>query len=168
MDYAPQAQIAISKPSRMGRLLDSILLGPMTEAAGYVFPPFRLSMTQGDDRLPELELGLGIWIGRQARFYPLRAIRANDNALTGVLNRQQIVVYIDPISGSPMAHRSSSQVRHWEGDTLVLESGERIRNGYVTNEASQQHPVDSPYQQIARWYGFSYMFPGCEIYSANT
>ncbi len=167
LDYAPQAQIAISKPSGIGRLLDSILLRPMTEAAGYMFPPFRLSMTQGDNRLPELELGLGIWIGRQARFYPLRAVKANDNALTDVLNKQQIVVYMDPIGGSPVAHRSASPVQHWDGDTLVLESGERIRNGYVTTNASQRCPLDTPYQQIARWYGFSYMFPECEIFSAN-
>jgi len=58
-------------------------------------------------------------------------------------------------------------VASYQSLKLALESGERIRNGYVTNKASQQRPLDTPYQQIARWYGFSCMFPGREIFSAN-
>lgn len=128
---------------------------------------FRLSMTQSDNRLPELAIGLGIWIDGYARFYPMKTIKDQNNALVDTLNQQQIVVYIDPASGTPGAHRSTSQIQGWDGDALALDSGERIHNGYVLNAASEKHPIDRPNQQFTRWYGFSYMFPACEIFSRD-
>ena len=139
----------------------------MLAPTGYVPGVFRLSMTQSDNRLPELEIGLGIWIDGHARFYPMKTIKNQNNALVDTLNQQQIVVYIDPASGTPGAHRSTSQIQGWDGDALALDSGERIHNGYVLNAASEKHPIDRPNQQFTRWYGFSYMFPACEIFSRD-
>jgi hypothetical protein len=124
---------------------------------------FRLSMTRSDNRLPELEIGLGIWIDGHARFYPLKTIKDQNNALVDTLNQQRMVVYIDPVSGAPEAHRTSAQIQGWEGETLVLDSGEQICNGYMLKAASEKQPIDRPNQQFTRWYGFSYMFPACEI-----
>jgi len=128
---------------------------------------FRLSMTQRDMRLPELELGLGIWIGAHARYYPMKTLRDYDNALVDTLTQQQIVVFIDPMSGTPGAHRSTTQIQGWDGDTLVLDSGERIYDGSVLSATSESHPLDRPNQQFTRWYGFSYVFPACEIFSRD-
>jgi hypothetical protein len=180
LEAVPDAQIALSKASWRSRLLDALLLRRMLDPTGYVPGVFRLSMTKHDTRLPELELGLGIWSGGQARFYPLKTIRDQQNALVDTLNQQQLVVYIDPVSGAPAAHRTSAQIQGWEGETLALDSGERIRNGAVrtgATEATQAtqaaettagQPLDRPNQQFTRWYGFSYMFPGCEIYANDT
>jgi hypothetical protein len=126
---------------------------------------FRLSITKRDKRLPELALGLGIWMNGRARFYPMRIIKGQNNALIDTLGQQQIVVYIDPGTGTPAAHRCAAQITGWDGDALVLNSGERIRNGHVLTSASEQRPLDRPNQQFTRWYGFSYMFPACEIFS---
>jgi hypothetical protein len=115
-----------------------------------------------------LDLGLGVWSDGQARFYPIRTIKSHQNALTDTLGQQQIVVYIDPVSGTPAAHRTTAQIQGWEGETLALDSGERIRNGYVLDAAAEQHPLDRPQQQFTRWYGFSYMFPACEIFSIDS
>ncbi|HEY7020953.1 MAG TPA: DUF3179 domain-containing (seleno)protein [Ktedonobacterales bacterium] len=167
VESMPDAKIAISKTSWRSRLLDAFLLRRMLSSTGYMPGAFRLSMTQRDTRLPELELGLGIWSDGHARFYPMKAIKSQNNALVDTLNEQQMVIYIDPASGAPGAHRSTAQIHGWDGATLTLDSGERIRNGYVLNAASERHPIDRPNQQFTRWYGFSYMFPACEIFSRD-
>jgi len=168
VEAVPDATIAVSRASLRSRLLDAFLLRRMLRPAGYMPGVFRLSMTKRDTRLPELELGLGIWVNGHARFYPMRAIKGQQNALVDTLDQQQMVVYIDPVSGTPVAHCTAAQIAGWEGETLALDSGERIRNGYVLDAASERHPLDRPYQQFTRWYGFSYMFPACEIFTVAT
>lgn len=165
LEAVPDAKITISRASWRSRLLDILLLRRMLSPTGYMPGMFRLSMTQRDTRLPELELGLGIWIDGHARFYPMNTIKDQHNALIDTLNQQRMVVYIDPTSGTPGAHRTTAQIQGWDGDTLALDSGERIRDGYVLNAASEKYPIDRPNQQFTRWYGFSYMFPACEIFS---
>jgi hypothetical protein len=168
LEAAPDANIALSRASWQSRLLDVLLLRRMLAPTGYMPGIFRLSLTQSDTRVPELEIGLGIWSDGHARFYPMNTIRGQNSALMDTLDQQQLVIYIDPTSATPAAHRTTAQIQGWEGDTLVLDSGERIRNGCVLNAAAEQRPIDRPNQQFTRWFGFSYMFPGCEIFSSNT
>jgi hypothetical protein len=115
----------------------------------------------------KLALGLGVWSGGTARFYPLQTIQAQGNVLMDTLNRHQLVIYLDPVSRVLAVHRTSSPVRGWDDDTLLLQSGERVCSGYVLSQGSQKRPLDSLNHQFARWYGFSYMFPSCEIFSVN-
>lgn len=159
------AQIAISKPTIKSRILDLIFLKRMAQAKGYLPSLFHQSMTEGDMRLPDLEIGLGVWIDGQARFYPLQTIRDYGNAFVDSLNGQSILIYIDPVSYVPIAYRTDAQILGWEGDDLVLESGERIQNGHVLNAAFEKQMIERPEQQFTRWYGFSYMFPKCGIYA---
>ncbi|MEO1657555.1 MAG: DUF3179 domain-containing (seleno)protein [Pseudomonadota bacterium] len=51
---------------------------------GKFYPGFRESFEFHDPRLPELEMGVGIWSGRHAVFYPLEKIRQGE----GVLDQQ--------------------------------------------------------------------------------
>jgi Protein of unknown function (DUF3179) len=164
LEMVPDALIAISTPLLLARLSHFLLLRHMLNPNGYIPGLFRLSMTQKDERLAELELGLGVWMDGQACFYPIEFIRANDNAILDTLNQQQILVYIDSATQVPTAHISVSQIQGWENDMLVLESGERVHNGYVLHGDSKKTPIERPNQQFTRWYGFSYMFPNCEIY----
>ena len=168
VEAVPDARIALSRASLSSRLLNVLLLRRMLRPAGYMPGVFRLSMTKRDKRLPELELGLGIWMNGQARFYPMRTIKSQQNALLDTLGQQQVVIYIDPATGTPAAHRTTAQIQGWDGDALMFDSGERIRNGQVLNAASEQRSLDRPNQQFTRWYGFSYMFPTCEIISMAT
>ncbi len=168
LKFASDTQIAISRPPWLAHLLDIVLLNRMSTVTGYMPTIFRLSMTKVDTRLPELELGLGVWMGGAARFYPLKSIKAQRGFLIDSLNRQPMVIYRDPVSGIPTAHCTSSQVCGWDGDSLVLESGERLHDGYVLNQNAEKRPLNSPYHQFTRWYGFSYMFSSCEIYSVNS
>src|SRR5215831_7911796 len=168
VEAVPDARIALSRASVRSHLLNVLLLRRMLRPTGYMPGVFRLAMTKRDKRLPELELGLGIWMNGRARFYPMRTIKSQQNALIDTLGQQQIVVYIDPVSGTPAAHRCTAQFARWDGDSLALDAAERIRNGQVLNVASEQHPLDRPNQQFTRWYGFSYMFPACEIFTVAT
>lgn len=168
LKFASDMQIAISKPSWLAHLLEIVLLNRMSTLEGYMPSIFRLSMTKGDTRLPELELGLGVWLDGAARFYPLKAIKAQKGFLTDTLNYQPLVIYQDPVSGIPTVHCTSSQVYGWDGDTLVLESGERLYGGYELNQNLEKTRLNPPHHQFTRWYGFSYMFPSCEIYSINS
>jgi hypothetical protein len=165
LETTPDALIAVSKSSLLARLSHFLLLRHMLNSNGYMPGLFRLSMTKKDERLAELELGLGVWIGGHARYYPVQTINANGNAIVDTLNQQQILVYIDPATHVPTAHISTSHIQGWDNDVLILESGERIHNGYVLNGDSQKTPIERPNQQFTRWYGFSYMFPNCEIYA---
>ncbi len=165
LETTPDALIAVSKPSLLARLSHFLLLKHMLDSNGYMPGLFRLSMTQKDERLAELELGLGVWMGGHARYYPVQTINANGNAIVDTLNQQQILVYIDPATHVPTAHISASHIQGWDNDVLILESGEGIHNGYVLYGDSQKAPIERPNQQFTRWYGFSYMFPNCEIYA---
>ena len=42
---------------------------------GFIPPPLRLTMSGGDERLPEHTQGVGIFDGERARFYPMSAIK---------------------------------------------------------------------------------------------
>jgi uncharacterized protein DUF3179 len=168
LEAVPDAKLALSKASWRSRLLDTLLLRRMASSTGYMPGVFRVSMTTRDTRLPELELGLGIWIDGHARFYPMQTINAHHNALIDTLNQQPIVIYIDPITATPTAHRTTARIQGWDGDALVLDSGERIRNGQVLTATAEHRPVDRPNQQFTRWFGFSCMFPACDIFSRDS
>lgn len=159
-----KAVVAISKPTIKSRIIDFIFLKKMLKPAGFLPGLFRKSMTEADVRLSDLEIGLGVWVNGQAKFYPLKVIRERNNAFEDTLGGNQVIIYIDPVSQVPAAHCSSNDIIGWDGNDLVLTSGERIRNGHVLNAAFEKQALRRPNQQFTRWYGFSYMFPKCEIF----
>ena len=164
-------KIAISKPSLKTRLIDALLINrsfrQMLSGDGFMPAVFRLSMTTKDERLPEMTLGLGVWVGKESRFYSLETIRTNQNALVDTLNGEPIVAFIDSASKTPAAHYTSTAIQGWEDDSLMLDSGERLLNGFVyPADGSEPLPLNRPNQQFTRWFGFSYLFPDCEIYGA--
>jgi len=164
LEMDSEALVATRKFSLADRFSDATgnqrMLGPV----GFIPPPFRMSMTKADERLPELDLGLGVWMDGHARYYSMKTLRENDNVIVDTLGQEGLIVYIDPVSGTPAAHLSKSAVKGWEDDVLVLESGERIVNGYVLDTNAEKRPISRPEQQFARWYSFSYLHPNCEIF----
>jgi len=168
LEMNPEALVATRKFSLADRFSDATgnqrMLGPV----GFIPPPFRMSMTKADERLQELDLGLGVWIGKLARYYSMQILREHNNVIVDTLGQEQLIVYIDPVSGAPTAHLSNSAVIGWEDGALVLESGERIVHGHVTGANAEKHPLSRPEQQFARWYSFSYLHPGCDIYGMKS
>ena len=98
---------------------------------------FRRSMhSEIDPRLPEGEQGLGL-IGpeNEGRFYPLAAL-PRDRALIDEWQGRTIEIEVGPLDGMPTAR--------W---------------------ADQPESAERPMQLLTRWYGFSFTYPGCEIFS---
>ena len=167
LEVNPDALVATRKFSLADRFSDATgnqrMLGPV----GFIPPPFRMSMTKADERLPELDLGLGVWIGKLARYYSMKTIREHSNVIVDTLGDEQLIVYIDPVSSTPAAHLSKSAIKGWEGDALMLESGERILHGHFLDTNGKKRPIARPSQQFARWYSFSYLHPKCDIYGVK-
>jgi hypothetical protein len=65
-----------------------------------------------------------------------------------------------------MAHRCEANACEWDGDALVLDSGDRIRSGFVQNYSSSKERLDAPDQQFVCWYAFACKFPNCEIFAS--
>ena len=70
----------------------------MATPEGHMPAPFRLSMGEQDKRLPELQLGLGIWINGKARFYSMETLKNQDNALIDTLDQESLVIFVDPVA----------------------------------------------------------------------
>ncbi len=167
LETSSSALIVTAKQSWLTRLLDFLLLRPMLTTKGHMPAIFRLSMGKRDMRLPEMQLGLGIWINGQARFYAVESLKTQNNAIIDTLNQENLIVFIDPVAKVPIAHRCQASAYTWEDNTLVLDTGERIRNGFMETKTSVKKRIDAPEQQFVRWYAFSYKFPNCEIFAAQ-
>ena len=167
LEMDSESLVATRKFSLADRFSDATGNQRMLGPEGFIPPPFRISMTKADERLPELDLGLGVWMDGHARYYPMKTLRENDNVIVDSLGPHQLIIYIDPISNVPVVHLSKSSVKGWEDNALMLESGERILNGYVLDANEEIRPISRPSQQFARWYSFSYLHPKCDIYGVK-
>ncbi len=116
-----------------------------------------------DTRLPHIEMGLGVWAGSVARFYPFRTLNANDNVLIDTFNGRTLVVYVDPHTSTPNALYINTVNAFWRNDTLQLDDDMRIREGIVSRNG-EQISVQRPTQLFQRWYSFAILFPKGDIY----
>jgi len=73
----PGLEISLSTHRSFRRWLAQKIYPRFLQSRGFIPPPFFLSMsTPIDPRLDKLTQGLGVVVGKQTRFYPLRAIPA--------------------------------------------------------------------------------------------
>ena len=75
----PQLEISRIRGGLMGMVLRRIH-NVKPGSKGFIPPPFRLTMSAADTRLPEHTQGVGIFDGERARFYPMQAIQAEIEA----------------------------------------------------------------------------------------
>ena len=120
-------------------------------------------MGKADNRLPRLDIGLGVWFETNARYYPLEKLKAHGNAIIDTVNGHRILVYIDPLSKSPAAIHSTASRYHWNGEALHLNTHEVLKESRLYDEQESLLPMNRPNQMFTRWYGFSYTFPNCDI-----
>ena len=160
----PEAQVAISKQSFKQRLQSHFFDGGRKKTSGFIPPGFRKTMGEEDPRRPQMEIGLGVWIDATHRYFPLADLRAHDNALIDELGGQRLLVYIEPISKTPTALYMEATQCSWQNDTLRLNTGETIRGGVLYDKQGVTETAARPMQMFTRWFGFSYTFPGCEVF----
>lgn len=160
----PEVHVAISKLTFL-QWLNVFFMGPLLRSKWGVFPPvFKKTMSHEDTRRPRMDIGLGVWTKTTHRYYPLEYVRKHNGALIDKLDGQRLLVYIDPTSRVPAAMYIDATHCTWHSEELHLDSGEIIFGGALYNTHGVTQAVLRPMQMFTRWYGFSYTFPGCEVY----
>ena len=135
---------------------------------GILPPDFRKSMGEEDTRLPRLEIGLGVWSEHTQCFFPTQTLTDFDDAFITPFDGRSLLIYIDPTSRIPGAIFTHATNVEWgENNILWLDTGEYIFEGALHNAHGDIERADRPLQLYARWYGFAYTFPGCDIYEID-
>lgn len=161
-DY-PDLEVAISdreigRPTAWTRFLERI---PMLRDR------LRGTMGRVDGRRPDMELGLGVWVGDAARYYPLERIVAEEQPVFGELGGERFVVYIDPISRTPAALMTSAQTASWTEAGLRFDDGTVLKHGGLFAADGTPRTTERPMQLFTRWYGFAIMFRDVEVYDGD-
>jgi len=166
----PDAQIAISKPPLLYRIISKIIGLPHARERGFLPPRFRGTMAEVDPRRPEMERGLGVWTERDReesvhRYYPMETLQEQSNALLDDLAGRRVLVYLDPETKVPAAIYTEASGYTWQGNDLQLDAGDVLRHGALYDDAGKKQIPARPMQMFTRWYGFVLTFPDCEVYA---
>ena len=161
----PDAMIAISRPSFRETLMRFVSIKRMNSKQGFLPFFFYFTMGKKDTRREHLEMGIGVRPEKGSpRFYPLSELRARNKMIFDTLNERSVLVYVDPVSALPDAIYTQAKSAEWNGSSLVLDTGETIQNGSLYKNNGDTLKAERPWHLVSRWYGFSYTFPGCDIY----
>ncbi len=168
----PAALVAISEHPRVAlqqgpRQRVSWLSRLMRRGERGLSGQFLGTIREEDDRRPTMELGIGIWNGSTARYYPMPAVEEQGRVILDTFEGRSVLVYYDPTAYALISHYTTADRVWWEDDVLRLSTGERIENGLLFNEDGDQIEAESPLQVFTRWYGFSLTFPATEIYGES-
>ena len=160
----PDARIARSRLLLPFRLMEVVLtIGQRLVKGRFLPPQFAGAIGAEDQRRARMEMGLGVWTETGSRFYPLDILKA-DGVLIDRFDDKTMLIYLDPISGTPTPLFADVQQAEWNGDILRLDGGAAIRNGKLYDPYGAELPAERPLHLFIRWYGFSFTFPDCEIY----
>ena len=161
----PDARIALSRLLLPFGLIDGLIkIGQRLGKGSFLPPRFAGSMGAEDPRRARMEIGLGIWSDTASRYYPLDLLKARGGVLLDRFDDKKMLVYLDPVSGTPTPLFVDVQKAEWDGDALGLDSGATIRSGRLYDAYGTELPTTQPLHLFSRWYGFSLTFPRCEIY----
>jgi hypothetical protein len=162
----PNAQVAISRLGIFPWLFSRFNKYVVLSKRGFMVLGFRNTIGgKPDTRRPELDLGLGLWADNVYRYYPLETLRARQNVILDTVNGQSVLVYIDPISQTPLALYLDAKNFEWHGQELYMDGDKwRIYDKVLFDADGTAQDIDYPMQLFTRWYGFALTFPGCEIY----
>ena len=166
----PNALVAISEHERVAlnetasQGSDSWLSRLLRRLERGLSEQFKGTIEAEDDRRPTMELGIGVWNDSGARYYAMKTVEEQGQALFDTFDGQKVLVYYDPTAHALAAQYTAADRLWWEDDVLHLSTGERIEDGIRFAEDGSRVAVERPLQVFTRWYGFSLTFPGTEIY----
>jgi hypothetical protein len=161
----PQAQIAVLDPlSEKTRAWTEKTNIAYRLAPEYELPDaYRPSVGPLDGRLPRYDMGLGIWTATTQRYYPMTTLHQRQNALIDQVDGRSVIIVFDADVGLPMAFYLEAAQLEFRGNELIL-GAETIYHKGLLHHKGQPMPLERPNQSAIRWYGFSSLFPNCEIY----
>lgn len=122
------------------------------------------TIDEEDGRRETMDVGLGLWMGEDSRYYAQEDVMAQGRALLDTFGGRTVLIYYDPTSFALGAHFVEADRVWWEDDTLRLSSGHFIRDGVMHDEDGSRLRAERPLQVFTRWYGFALTFPDTEIY----
>ena len=91
-------------------------------------------------------------------------LRANGNYLFDEVNGEKLLVFLDPLTSTPMAIYWDAKEVRIEGRNITLDGGYSIRNQQIFDNQGNFIEVDRPQQMFTRWYGFSLTFSDPDIF----
>jgi hypothetical protein len=163
---APDAMIAISERS-MRRDEDMGLGGLLSRVGRGLNRMFSSTVDAEDDRLPTMDLGMGVWEGESARYYPYDRVVAEGRAVLSTFRGRRLLVYLDPAAYALSALYVTAENYEWDDDVLRLSDGTYIQGGVYLEAEGAKIEADRPLQIFTRWYGFALTFPETEIYGES-
>jgi hypothetical protein len=129
---------------------------------------FSSTVEEEDDRRPTMDLGMGIWDGDEARYYPYDRITTSGNAVLDELAGRRLVVYLDPSAYALAAAYVDTDGITWEEKVLRFSDGSYIEGGVFHDPSGERAQIERPHQVFTRWYGFALTFPETEIWGDGT
>lgn len=161
LDNFPNAVIAISgtAPRRRRRWT-----GVLDRLGSRLSSLFKSTISSEDDRLPDMDVGIGVWTDDIQRYYSMDIVTEQSGFLIDELDGRNIAVYFDPTAHVLAATYTEATEGHWEEDDLVFNNGTTIRNGVVVDGDGIRSTTEHPLQLFTRWYGFALTFPETEVF----
>ncbi len=138
--------------------------GLLAGIRGQLNRMFSSTIDELDTRRPTMDLGMGVWDGEVARYYPYDVVQGNGNAIVDTFQGRRVLVYLDPTAFVLSALYVEGDNPQWTGTRLNLSNGTYVEGGLLYDTAGDRLATDPPLQVFTRWYGFSLTFPGTDIY----
>ena len=161
LDAYPDLMAAVSDRPVRGR---GSRWWPVAEKIAVLPDRFKASIAGEDTRRPTMDIGIGVWTDEVQRYYPMEDVVGNGDVIVDDFAGRRLLVYYDPTARALTAAYTRARTATWDGDDLLLDTGERIRNGALYGADGIQRELERPLQVFTRWYGFALTFPGTEIF----
>ncbi len=163
-----EALIALSDQGRAMRTDEQMTLGGLLGSiGGRLSRLFSSTVEEEDDRRPTMDLGMGIWDGEEARYYPYDRITTEGNVVLDNLAGRRVVVYLDPSAYALAAAYIDTDGITWDDKVLRFSDGSYIEGGVFHDTSGERAQIERPRQVFTRWYGFALTFPETEIYGES-
>lgn len=172
LDSDPKTQVAISdRPYYVaGKLVGGSGSpdpgGPRNRLApdAELNSSFIRTLGKEDTRRPRMDMGLGVWTGKTARYYSMSAIRDRGRAFIDRFDGRHTLIYIDPETNNPAAIFVTASTARFQDNEIHLDNGTVVRSGALFDQRGKPQTTRRPQQMFTRWYGFALTFPGTEVF----
>jgi hypothetical protein len=125
---------------------------------------FRRTMGKADTRRDDMDIGLGIWTGDKARYYPYDEVRASGDVIFDTFEGRRMIVFYAPDALALLALYTNATSATWEGDELHLNTGQVVRHAVLYEPDGSRSETSLPMQVFTRWYGFYLTWAKTEVY----
>ncbi len=160
----PGALVALSDRAPMQIDENMSLAGLLRRTGQRLSQMFGSTVAREDNRMPTMDLGMGVGDGEEARYYSYDRVTGKGNVVLDELAGRPVAVYLDPSAYALAAVYIDTDGTTWEEKVLYFSDGSYIEGGVFHNASGERAQIERPHQIFTRWYGFALTFPETEIY----